>query len=259
MNTDMLYVHEKVKDIEGDLRVYLLTDLHFGSDAVDYELWKKVKQDIRDHKENARIIIGGDIIECVTKISKGEIYEQKMTIEEQLDFAVSEFEEFKDIISAVVTGNHDLRLKDISSIDGIKYFCRMLGIEKKYLEYEGVYGFSVNKCYYSIQLFHGSGGGGTMATVVNRAKKLRKTNADVVAFGHFHQEISVPFVEYRTDAYNHKLRKCKCWYVCGNTLVQYPNYAKRYNYEERFPSQAVIIFSTNPKKRNIEVEWIRNI
>jgi hypothetical protein len=47
------------------------------------------------------------------------------------------------------------------------------------------------------------------------------------------------------------------WYICGNTLVDTENYAKKFAYDESYPSQAVLRLSGVPKKRNIEVEWIR--
>lgn len=257
MEGDLRYIEGTVNGKPKDLRVYCLNDLHFGSSAVDYDLWEKIKKDIRKHRDNARIIIGGDVIECVTKQSKGEIYGQKMSPQEQIEFVVDELYEFRDLIDAVVIGNHDVRLKDETSIDPMKYMCTALGIKDKYVGYECLLSYSWNKCFYSIQMHHGSGGASTPASILNKAKKMRKTNCDVLYFGHHHAELAQPFIEYQVDPYNHKLKKCKRWYLCGNTITKYAEYAKKFMYEEKFTSQAVIVFNGNPKNKCTKIEWIR--
>ncbi|WP_257064297.1 metallophosphoesterase [Priestia megaterium] len=256
---DLKYVRGTVKGKPKTLRVYLLNDLHFGSEAVNYELWERIKEDIRKHRDHARILINGDIIEGATKASKGDIYKQRLTPQEQTEFAVSELLEFRDLIDAVTSGNHDQRIMNETSFDPIKMFCKDLGILDKYLEYEGVVSYSWKKCFYSIQMFHGSGGASSLSAIVNKMKRLRKSNCNVVYMAHHHREVADPFIEYYIDPFNHKLHKRKNWLVCGNTLTNFAEYAKKFGYEEKFASQAVLIMSGNPKERGIEVEWLRSM
>jgi len=256
---DLKYLKGTVIGKPKELRVYLLNDLHFGSEAVDYDLWEEIKENIRANRHRSRILINGDIIEGVTKASKGDIYKQRMTPEEQVEFAVEEFREFRDLIDAVTSGNHDQRIKNETSFDPVKQFCKDLGILDKYFEYEGVVGYSWNKCFYSIQMFHGSGGATTTGAIINKMKKIRKTNCTVMYIGHHHREIAEPFIEYNIDPFNHKLHKRKHWLICGNTITRYAEYAKKFGYEEKFPSQAVLLLSGNRKNRTVEVEWIRSM
>lgn len=253
----MEYTKGSAKGTEKELRVYLLSDLHFGSAAVDWDLWNKVKNSIRKHKENSRILILGDIIEGVTKQSKGDLYEEKLNPREQVQLAADELYEFRDIIDLVIIGNHDIRIKDASSFDPMEILCDKLGISEKYKGYEALVGYSLNKNHYSIQCFHGAGGSSTHQTIVNKMKQIRKSNCDVVATGHWHQEVQEFFFEYDIDKYNHKVRKKKKWYICANTITGYALYAKRFGYKEKSPSQCYLKLSGKKNNWSIEPVWIR--
>lgn len=253
----MKYIKGNVKGKPKQLRVYCLNDLHFGSEALDWELWSKIKADIRKHRESARILINGDIIEGVTRASKGDIYKQRLTPEEQVDLAVEEFREFKDLIDGVVCGNHDQRIMNETSFDPIKIFVEKLGIAEKYLKYEGIVGYSWKKCYYTVQMFHGSGGASTTGAIINKIKQIRKSNCTVTYIGHHHREVAEPFIEYHIDPYNKSTQKKKCWYLCGNTITKHAEYAAKFGYQEKFPSQAVLIMSGDPRNKGVEIEWIR--
>lgn len=257
---DLKYFKGTVTGKPDELRVYLLNDLHFGSPAIDWELWENIKQDIRNNRHRARILINGDIIEGIVKNSKGDIYKgQNLTPEEQIELAVEEFWEFRDLIDAVVIGNHDVRIKNEVSIDPIKMFCKDLGIKEKYIGYEGVVAYSWNKCFYTIQMHHGSGGASTTGAIINKMKKMRKSNCTVMYIGHHHREVAEPFIEYYIDPFNHKLHKRKHWLICGNTITRHAEYAKKFAYDEKFPSQAVLVMSGDRKNRSVEVEWIRSM
>lgn len=239
------------------LNVVLLNDLHFGSEAVDYELLKRIFNFIEFHRENTRILINGDIFEMVTKNSKGDLYEQRMTPEEQIELAVSTFKPYADLIDGVTIGNHDWRILEETSIDPVKMFCKDLGILDKYLKYEGVIGYSWNKSIYSIEMYHGTGGGGTIGSVERNMKRFRKTTADIFYCGHYHKEVAIPFKEYSIDPFNDRVKEQKKWYICGNTITKTADYAKKFRYAEGFPSQCLLRLDGTMNKKNIEIDWIR--
>ncbi|MGM7719430.1 metallophosphoesterase [Metabacillus sp. Hm71] len=253
----MKYIKANIQGKPKEINLVLMNDLHFGSEAVDYGLLERVFDFIASNRENTRILINGDLIEGVTKNSKGDIYTQRMTPEEQLEFAVETFKPYKDLIDGVTKGNHDYRIEDEVSIDIVKWFCKELDILDKYMEFEGVVGYAWNKCFYSVEMFHGTGGGGTIGSVERNMTKMRKTTADVFYCGHWHKEFAKPFKEYNLDPYNKCVREVKKWLICGNTIVQTAEYAKKFRYQESFPSQAVVTLRGEQKKRDIKVDWIR--
>lgn len=253
----MKYFQSGYQGKAKELRIYLMNDLHFGANAVDYDLLKKVFKDIDRNRANSRILINGDIIEGVTKHSTGDLFEQRMTPKEQVDLAVEMFEPYKDLIDGITIGNHDYRTERDTSFDPIETFARYLGIEDKYMGDEGVVGFSWNKCHYAVQMHHGVGGGATLAAVERNMKKLWKSDSHVMYCGHWHKEFAKPIKRYAIDPYNKQLREERRWLVCGNTILNTEKYAKRAGFEESFPSQALLRMSGRPSNKGISVDWIR--
>jgi hypothetical protein len=237
-----------------ELKVLHLCDLHWGSEAQDKQFMERIRSFIDVHQP--RILINGDLIQGTIKTSKGDLYEQRMTPEEQVDAAVEFFKPFAHLIDGVVSGNHDQRIEQEVSIDVVKMFCRYLDIEDKYLGYGGVVGYSLNKCHYSIELFHGAHGAGTVGALDSKMKKFRKTDSDIFMCGHFHQKLVTESFSYKIDPFNKRLHKVKRYNICGGCCVGYEKYAERMRMEERETTQCVLTLKGEIKKKKIEVEWL---
>ena len=252
----MKYVKSSYQGDSKELKVFLFNDLHFGSESVDYSLLSRCFNFIDRNRDNCRILINGDIIDGITKQSKGNIYNQKLSPKEQIDLAVKKFAPYKDLIDGVTIGNHDWRIENETSIDPVEMFCRYLGVEDKYIGSQGIVGFSWNKTYYSVQMHHGTGGGSTVASVENAMKRLWKSDTDVMYCGHWHKQFAKPIKRFAVDPFNSKVREDKRWMICGNTIVHTEEYARRGGYEESFPSQAYLTLSGRKGKKGIDVNWI---
>lgn len=237
--------------------ILCFNDWHIGSHAINQELLNKCIEFINLNRENTRILLNGDLFHNINKHSKGNSKDQSMTAHEQLNYGIEILKPYADLIDGVTLGNHDWRSEEEADLDLMLLFCERLGIEDKYLKYRGVVGYSINKNFYSIEMFHGTGGGATIAAAERNLKKMKRSTADIMYCGHWHKEYAKPFKEYHIDPYNNQLKEYKRWFLCGNTLVDTESYAQKFSYEESFPSQAVIKLSGVRKKRNIEVEWIR--
>lgn len=252
----MKYLQSDYEGKTKELKVLLLNDLHFGANAVDYELLGRVKKFIEKNRDDIRILINGDIIEGVTKNSTGDLFEQRMTPKEQVDFAVEFFKPYKDLIDGITIGNHDYRTERDTSFDPVETFSRYLGIGDKYFGDEGIVGFAWNKCFYSVQMHHGVGGGATLAAVERNMKKLWKADTHVMYCGHWHKQFAKPIKRIAVDPYNKCVREEKRWMVCGNTILNTEKYAKRAGFEESFPSIAYLTMSGKPYDKKIDVNWI---
>jgi hypothetical protein len=237
--------------------ILCLNDLHLGSHAVNEPLLERITQFIDSNRDSTRILINGDLFHNITKHSKGSSKDQRLNPQEQYDLAKEIFTPYADLIDGVTVGNHDWRTEDETDIDLMQMFCDKLGILDKYLKYRGIVGYSINRNFYSIEMYHGTGGGGTIASVERNLKRMKRSTADIFYVGHWHKEFSKPYKEYNIDPFNKAVKEYKRWFLCGNTLVDAESYAKKFSYDESFPSQAVIKLSGERKKRNIEIEWIR--
>lgn len=253
----MNYLQSGYNGTAKNLHVVLLNDLHFGAEAVDYDLLDRVFKFIDKNRENTRILINGDIIEGVTKNSTGDLFHQRLTPKEQIDLAVKYFEPYADLIDGITIGNHDYRTERDTSFDPIETFARYLGIGDRYMGDEGIVGFAWNKCFYSVQMHHGVGGASTLGAVENKMKKLWKSDSNVMYCGHWHKEFAKPIKRIAIDPYNKRVREERRWLVCGNTILNTEKYAKRAGFEESYPSVAVLTMSGRPYNKGIEVNWIR--
>lgn len=251
----MKFIKRKLEP-KKEYNIHLFNDWHLGSHAVNEALMLKCLDHINFNRGNSRILLNGDLFHNITKHSKGELTDQKLTPQQQLNLGVEIFKPYADIIDGITIGNHDWRSEE-SGLDIMEEFCHRVGIADQYLQYRGIVGYSVNKNFYSIELYHGSGGGGTLAAVENHLKKTKKSDSDVYAVGHFHKEFVKPLKQYVIDPYNTTVKERKRFLICGNTIVDTENYAKKFAYDESFPSQAVIKLSGQHNKKNLEVEWIR--
>lgn len=234
-----------------------INDWHLGSHAVNEGLLNRQLNFIDANRENTRILINGDLFHNITKHSKGSQRDQKLSPQEQFDLACELLNPYRHLIDGVTVGNHDWRTEDETDIDLMYMFCRELGIKDNYLKYRGVIGYSINKNFYSIEMYHGTGGGSTIASVERNMKKMKRSTADIFYVGHWHKEFSKPKKEYHIDPYNKRVSEYKKWDICGNALVDTESYAKKFSYDESFPSQVNMKLSGVRGKRNIEVEWIR--
>jgi hypothetical protein len=249
------FIKQKLE--KRNYNILLLNDWHLGSHAVNEPLMNRIFEFIDTNRDSTRILLNGDLFHNITKHSKGDLTDQKLTPQQQLDYAVELFKPYADLIDGVTTGNHDYRTEQEAGIDIMLEFCHRIGITDNYLKYRGIVGYSINKNFYSIELFHGTGGGGTIGGVERNLVKTKRSNADVYTTGHYHKEFAKVIKEYHIDPFNGVVKEYRKWYVCGNTLVDTENYAKKFAYDESFPSQAVIKLSGVRKNRNIEIEWLR--
>jgi hypothetical protein len=254
--TLLKFIRKKLQP-HKEWNVLCINDWHIGSHAINLDLQQRIFDFIDNNRENTRILINGDLFHNINKHSKGSPKDQNMTAHEQLNHAIEILKPYADLIDGVTLGNHDWRSEEEADLDLMLLFCERLGIEQNYLKYRGIIGYSINKNFYSIEMYHGTGGGGTIASVERNLKRMKRSTADVFYVGHWHKEYSKPYKEYNIDPYNHKVKEYKRWFLCGNTIVNTESYAQKFSYDESFPSQAVIKLSGERRKRNIEIEWIR--
>lgn len=226
----MKYLESGYQGDHEELLVFPIGDVHVGSPHfVESVLTKQLKK-IDRNRERSRILLMGDLIECAIKGSPGSaVFEQTMTPEQQIEKIIEYFEPYKDLIDGVVIGNHEMRAHKETGIDLMKYFCRALGIEDKYLGYQGVVGFSWNGRCYLFSMWHGHGGGSSVGGAMAKVKRQQQSIfADVYLMGHFHRldadvsEMRMPNPSTKT------IRIVKQYYVLtGSALKWEESYAEQ--------------------------------
>jgi hypothetical protein len=215
------------------LRVEPIADLHIGTHAF-CELAFKAKLRQIQASPNTLVVLDGDLINNSIKSSVGNVYEEKLTPDEQVDYAIEILEPIKDRIIAVTRGNHEWRsIKDVC-LDPVKYICRGLGIEKNYFRDACFlvipFGQKANRkrVVYSIYMAHGNGGGSTSGGKVNGLSKMgRVAFSDIVIGAHTHMQSTHPEAIWIPDLHNKRLAKHTTWYVNTGTYLDSEGYAVR--------------------------------
>lgn len=230
----------KVKTVcfkENNVHIYPIGDLHIGDKAFDKESERKVKGYIEWVKQtpNARIFLLGDILNCATRDSKSNPFEQNMDLKEQIDHAVKLFMPVKDKIIGAIDGNHELRISNYTGYSPTISLCERLGID--YLGDSAVVIFRLCKKYprgsrasFSGFFHHSTGGGGSVGSKIDVADRLRKIicDADFYAIGHNHMLGCIHSMIYKINETTEKVEEFRQMLVdCGGYIGYKGSYAER--------------------------------
>lgn len=230
-----VYLGNEPRNIE----IVPFADLHIGSPKfAASELQKRI--DYVKESENRYAILLGDICNCTTKDSVGDIYDEEMSPMEQIKYAIAVFEPIKDRILCITNGNHERRAMR-SGTDLGWLLAKSLGLEDKY-DYASCLlfvrfghvsknhgGDHVNRrVLYTIYCTHGDGTGGRL--VGSKANGLERrgniVNADIIVVGHTHQPLTFKQSAFEIDYANSNVKVKETTYVnCGSSL-NYEQYAE---------------------------------
>jgi len=190
------------KELSNELsyvNIYPLADLHIGSKHFKRKILEEDLEVIKNDP-NGLLILNGDLVNNSIKISIGDIYEEKLNPEEQIDLLVELFEPLKDKIIGVVPGNHCARTYRLTGINILKNFCYRLGLIDVYSNISNLTFLSFGKSRgrdnvkhtFTIYNSHGSGGGKMIGSKANRVHNLSNIvpNADLYIHSHTHAPIT---------------------------------------------------------------------
>lgn len=237
-----------------ELTIHPIGDTHIGHVSLDKEMLKEKIYEIKHTKDTSRVLLMGDLFECATKTSIGAgVFETNMNVDKQIEYAEEIFAPIKDVIDGAVLGNHEERIYSSTSIDVMKQFCRNLEIP--YLRYSGVVTYAWNKRAYNINLWHGSGGGSSTASALNKCIGMsNKIHADVYLMGHCHKLANTSRQYRYIDTRNSKIVTTKQYFVLTGSALNYDdNYPDMQNLEIADLGFKKILLGGEVKKKEIKV------
>ena len=262
----MEYLRKKyeTKDLGGNkLRLHPLSCWHIGAAQCDLK-WIHQLIDEIDDDPGARWYYLGDGGECVTKLSKGNLWEQTLTPQEQLDMLVDLLEPIKDKGIGGVRGNHGNRIYKETGIQFDKELMTRLG-----LHYQGVssiVNINVNRSSYDVFFHHGTDSGASLQSKVNAAKKAYFINADVRVTAHSHvaMDLDPEFLIYADNSHR-ALRKKPIHQILAGCAYDssIEGYAEEKLYSPILPGRAVIELDgriiRGEAQHNVEVQIRRSM
>lgn len=190
-----------------EISIIVLSDLHYGNPYCSVNHFQRTVDFIRD-TPNCYCFLNGDLLEAATKASKGDVYTQKLTPQEQRDAVVDILLPIKDKVLGVTTGNHEGRIYNETGVDltadiaaalGVPY--RAEGMLYKLSFGDGNDNHKGKAFVFWSYITHGYGGARTKSAKAVKVERVGTwiPRCDFVAMSHDHVVNVAPDVDFVPD------------------------------------------------------------
>lgn len=177
----------------NELQVIILSDLHYGNPYCSAKHFLRTVDFIKN-SDNCYCFLNGDLCESALRTSKGEIYKQVGTPDDQKRQVVEWLVPIKDRILGMTTGNHENRIYDMAGTDISAYISEQLEIpyRPEGLLFKISFGDNNNRTKGKPFVFwsyisHGYGGARTKASKAVKVERISYwIMADFYAMSHDH-------------------------------------------------------------------------
>jgi predicted phosphodiesterase len=236
------------------LEIHTLADLHMGDTHCD---WACIKEQIKAiaEKDNAFVILNGDLMNNATKTSVSDSYSEEIPPMEQIQRCVDMFTPIKDKILAITTGNHELRTYNKEGIDLTEVMARQMGLFDRFSAASVIifvrFGDNVKhrKMVYTVYATHGRGGGRKEgAKAVRLADMASIVDADIYIHSHTHLPMIMKQAYYRVDMPNSKTGIVDKLFVNTAATLNYGGYGEIFEMKPT-SKDTPIIYLDGTKKR----------
>lgn len=206
---------------------------HIGAEEFDEGGFKRWTTWIRA-TPHARVLLVGDLFEFALKDSVGDVFSQKLSPEEQMEWAVEALSPITGQVYGICDGNHEWRVTKDSSIRPGKWVSKCLGVPY-FSDGQGVIKVRFGKgengkpvCY-TVYFAHGSSNARTPGGKLNAGWGMAGvlTNADVYISGHSHGHTADRGERLVVDPYNNLVRSEKFGVALAGSFLNYAGYAKQ--------------------------------
>lgn len=225
-----------IKEFPKDWKkMYILpiSDIHYGNSFCDIDKLKRYLNWAME-QENVYFLLNGDLVECAIKESVGNVYQQKISPQEQLDFMKEFWSNYKERIIGITAGNHEMRIYKEVGIDITKELAAYLQVpyEREGLIVKIHVGSDKNRksrqVPYLIYMTHGWSNARTSGAKLNSMESLSSIiiNADIYISSHTHKLISSPEIVFYIDDKNNAVVEKKRYYVSSGSYLRYGDYAQ---------------------------------
>jgi len=238
---------------KGEILLIGLGDVHYGSRDCDIEKFEKMVKWIKG-KENARVIIMGDMLDIALKDSVGGgTFDNTCTPEEQMDYMLTTLEPIKNKIWCMLSGNHGERIRERTSIDTDKIMARALGIP--YAEHGTTFiKAKIGNINYVIYAAHGNTCSLSPAGKLNACLKMGNyIDADIYMMGHVHELMSHSTEYFKINIKDKMVEKDKRYYIITGHFLKYGGYAEQKGYAPGKAGVAKILLNAKEKDCHVSV------
>lgn len=235
----------------SEIEVHVIADVHLSDPNCDIRGVQKRVADIAA-RDNAYVILAGDLIDNATRSSIGDIYSTQLSPMEQIQLANKTFAPLKGRILCAVPGNHEERTYRADGIDITWLIANELGAGDRYAPDAALVFVSLGEnsrrksegrqTTYSIYVNHGNGGGRKIGGKINRlADYAQIVDADVYVCGHTHSPAVFKDCFFRTNASTRSAEPVERLFVNTAAALDYSGgYGVRMGYQPASKAAPVI-------------------
>jgi len=234
----------KVKEInEKVVHLYPLSCFHIGARQSDRTFIEQHIERIRKDKF-ARWVYMGDGGECVTRLSKGNIFRQVYPPQTQMEILVKLLKPIRDKGLLCIRGNHGGRVFKETGMSFDKNLALVMGLP--YMGVEAFIQLIVKHTRYDLFFHHGVDSGVSLQTKVNKAEQFsRFITADAIFTAHSHvgMELAPAALKYLDNHAMEVKTKLRHQYICGSGYDSRTGYAQEKGYSPLLPQLIMVEFS----------------
>ena len=176
-----------------EVKIIVLSDLHYGNPYCSVKHFLRAVDFILNN-DNCYCFLNGDLCESTIKSSKGEIYKQVGSPDDQRDQVVEWLLPIKDKILGMTTGNHENRIWECAGTDISKGIAEWLGVpyRPEGMLFKLSFGDNNNRTkgrpfVFWSYISHGYGGARTKSAKAVKAERMSTwVHADYYAMSHDH-------------------------------------------------------------------------
>lgn len=238
-----------------ELFIIPISDTHIGDGEFDERELKKTLE--KGAQIGALFLLNGDIVNNGIKSSVSSCYGECIPPgDPQIDYAVTLFRPYRELIIGSVEGNHERRSRKDVNINPARAIANMLNVpyfgEDVLLQVR--FGMKPNKkpCAYTLYATHGWAGGRTVGGKVNSLSSLgRVVVSDIYVMSHVHQISAHTERIYVPDQRNQNVMERDQWYVSSGAYLGRSGYARSNGYAPQRTGSPVI--RLDGRERRVEV------
>lgn len=253
---DTRWVGKTLPEHLKEVRVVILSDLHYGNPGCSIKHFLRTLDFIKEN-ENCYCLLNGDLCESAIRASKGDIYQQVGSPDDQKKQVVKWLLPLKSKVLGMTTGNHEIRIADTAGTDISDYIAERLevpyrpdGMLYKLSFGDGNNSTSGKPFVFWLYMTHGYGGARTKAAKAVKVERLAYWQlGDVFAMSHDHEVSVAPSVRFEADPRGSELqpgfttgavREKRIMLIKTNAFVKFGGYAERGGFSPSDLSSPVI-------------------
>lgn len=248
-----------------EVEVIAISDVHYGNPLFSLPHFIWVIEYIQS-RDNVFVLLNGDLCEAAIRTSKGDIFRQVGTPQDQRDWIIEKLYPIKERIMGITDGNHEARIYGDTGIDLTKDIATTLdapyretGLPIRLYFGDNAEGHPGRQHQTEIYAQHGYGGARTNAAKAVKVERMSTfVNADVYFMSHDHvvNIARIPYLEYdrnikkdkATGRETFKLIEKPKTLIKTNAYVKWGGYAEKGGFSPNSLTTPIVKLSTKNTK-----------